>query len=187
MVCYYWLKSIAYSEFSSFYLLPFSVPGYHARYHITFNHLICFSYSWLWQFLRLSFFFYDLDNSIHKTRLLVRYTVKRPYDIYLIFGNFHDYTGVDQERQAAMAQEQLRGANPRPRSGQWPREATLRLRSGVAAERSNPTSKEQWLCRCRRAERSYFTFKVRRGDSSKARSSGCALLEQPWRDTPCPR
>ena len=89
------------------------------------------------------FFFYDLDNSIHKTRLLVRYTVKRPYDIYLIFGNFHDYTGVDQEGQAAMAQEQLRGANPRPRSGQWPREATLRLRSGVAAERSNPTSKEQ--------------------------------------------
>ena len=31
------------------------------------------------------------------------------------------------------------------------------------AERSNPTSKERWLCRCRRAERSYSTFKVRRG------------------------
>ena len=31
------------------------------------------------------------------------------------------------------------------------------------AERSNPTSKEQWLCRHRRAERSYSTFKVRRG------------------------
>jgi len=26
---------------------------------------------------------------------------------------------------------------------------------------------------------SYSTFKVRRGDSSKIRSSGCALLEQP--------
>ena len=31
------------------------------------------------------------------------------------------------------------------------------------AERSNPTSKEWWLCRCRRAERSYSKFKVRRG------------------------
>ena len=32
-----------------------------------------------------------------------------------------------------------------------------------AAERRNPTSKEWWLRRCRRAERSYLTFKVRRG------------------------
>ena len=32
-----------------------------------------------------------------------------------------------------------------------------------AAERSNPTSKEWWLHGCRRAERSYSTFKVRRG------------------------
>ena len=31
------------------------------------------------------------------------------------------------------------------------------------ARRSNPTSKEWWLCRCRRAERSYSTFKIRRG------------------------
>ena len=31
------------------------------------------------------------------------------------------------------------------------------------AERSNPTSKEQWLRGCRRAERSYSMFKVRRG------------------------
>ena len=29
-----------------------------------------------------------------------------------------------------------------------------------AAERSNPTSKEWWLHGCRRAERSYSTFKV---------------------------
>ena len=36
-------------------------------------------------------------------------------------------------------------------------------RSGVAAEWNNPTSKERWLHRCRRAERSYSTFKVRRG------------------------
>ena len=39
--------------------------------------------------------------------------------------------------------------------------ATTRPRSGEAAERSTP--KEQWLRRCRRAERSYSTFKGRRG------------------------
>ena len=33
----------------------------------------------------------------------------------------------------------------------------------MAAERSNPTSKEPWLCGHRRAERSYSTFKVGRG------------------------
>ena len=31
-------------------------------------------------------------------------------------------------------------------------------------ERSNPTSEEGRLCGCSRAERSYSTFKVRRGD-----------------------
>ena len=31
------------------------------------------------------------------------------------------------------------------------------------AKRSNPTSKERWLCGHRRAKRSYSTFKVRRG------------------------
>ena len=30
-------------------------------------------------------------------------------------------------------------------------------------KRSYPTSKERWLCEGRRAERSYSTFKVRRG------------------------
>ena len=44
-----------------------------------------------------------------------------------------------------------------------PRGATLCLRSGEAAERSNPMSKERQLCVHRRAERSYSTFKVRRG------------------------
>ena len=47
--------------------------------------------------------------------------------------------------------------------GQRPRGATTCPRSGEAAERSNPTSKEQWLCGHRWAERSYSTFKVRRG------------------------
>ena len=31
------------------------------------------------------------------------------------------------------------------------------------AERGNSTSKERWLCRRRRAKRSYSMFKVRRG------------------------
>ena len=35
------------------------------------------------------------------------------------------------------------------------------------AERSNSTSKEWWLHRCRRAERSYSTFKVRRGSGEE--------------------
>ena len=47
--------------------------------------------------------------------------------------------------------------------GQWRTRATPCPRSGVAAERSNPTSKERWLHGCRRAERSYCKFKVRRG------------------------
>ena len=48
-----------------------------------------------------------------------------------------------------MSQEQPRGAIPRPRSG-------------VAAERSKPTSKERLLRGRRRTKRSYSTFKVRR-------------------------
>ena len=44
----------------------------------------------------------------------------------------------------------LRGVIPRPKSG-------------VAAERSNHTSKEQQLHRRRKAERSYSMFKVSRG------------------------
>ena len=43
------------------------------------------------------------------------------------------------------------------------REATPHPKSGVAAERSNAMSKERLLHGCRRAERSYSTFKVRRG------------------------
>ena len=35
------------------------------------------------------------------------------------------------------------------------------------AERSKPTSKERWLCGCRKAERSYSMFKVRRGRSEE--------------------
>ena len=67
--------------------------------------------------------------------------------------------------QAAVAQEQLRGATPCPRSG-------------ATAERRYPTSKQRRLRRHRRAKRSYSTFQVRRGDPSKVRSSSCAFLEQ---------
>ena len=57
-----------------------------------------------------------------------------------------------QERQAVRVQEQPRGATAHPRTG-------------AAARRSNPMSKEQWLRGHSRAhvERSYSTFKVRRG------------------------
>ena len=41
--------------------------------------------------------------------------------------------------------------------------ATPHPRSRAVAERSNPMSKEWQLSRHRRAERSYSTFKVRRG------------------------
>ena len=37
----------------------------------------------------------------------------------------------------------------------------------AAAERSNPTSKEQWLRGRGRAKRSYSTFKVRRGSGEE--------------------
>ncbi|XP_070325936.1 LOW QUALITY PROTEIN: pyruvate dehydrogenase E1 component subunit beta, mitochondrial-like [Odocoileus virginianus] len=62
--------------------------------------------------------------------------------------------GGDREHQAVTAQERCRGTSPCPRSG-------------AAAERSNPTSKERLLQGCRRAKRSYSTFKVRRGSREK--------------------
>ena len=88
-----------------------------------------------------------------------------------------------------------RGATPRPRSGAQLRvpgydhagaagRSYPRPRPGAVAERSNPTSKERWLRGHRRAERSYSTFKVRRGGGEeiplpKVRSRSCTLLEQP--------
>ena len=62
--------------------------------------------------------------------------------------------GSGPECQAAMVQERQRGATPRPRPG-------------AAAKRSNPMSTKQWLQMCRRAKRSYSTFKVRRGGSEE--------------------
>ena len=50
------------------------------------------------------------------------------------------------------------------KSGAVERRATPRPRSGAAAERSNPMSEERRLSGHRMAERSYSTFKVRRGN-----------------------
>ena len=58
--------------------------------------------------------------------------------------------GSGQKCKAATVQEQPRGATSRPRPG-------------VVAEISNPTPKERWLHWLRRAQRSYSTFKVRKG------------------------
>ena len=55
-----------------------------------------------------------------------------------------------------------RGVTPHSHQRQL-RGPTPHLRSGAVAERSNPRSKEQQLC-SRRAEWSYSTFNVRRGD-----------------------
>ena len=45
--------------------------------------------------------------------------------------------------------------------------ATPHPRSRAVTERSNPTSKERWLHGHRRVERSYSTFKGRRGGSEE--------------------
>ena len=78
-----------------------------------------------------------------------------------------------------MAQEQPRGTTPHPRSR-------------ATAERSHPKSEARGGGREEQPEerRSYPTLKVRnvvvrRYLSSKVRRSGCALLAQLWRDTPC--
>ena len=59
-----------------------------------------------------------------------------------------------------------------------------RLRSGAAAERRNPTSKDKGKHGCRTAERSYSTFKVRRGDltqgkEQRLRFAGAAVKRYP--------
>ena len=67
--------------------------------------------------------------------------------------------------------------------------ALLLPRSGAAAKRSNPTSKERWLHRRRRAERSYSVIKVRRdsceeiplvqGKEQRLRFAGAAMKRHP--------
>ena len=45
--------------------------------------------------------------------------------------------------------------------------ATPHLRPEAAAGRTNPMSKEQWLCVCKRAKRSHPMLKVRKGSSEE--------------------
>ena len=79
--------------------------------------------------------------------------------------------GAVAESAKLQRQERPRGATPRPRSG-------------AAAGRSNPTSKERWLHGRRRAERSYSMFKVRRGNlvpgkEQQLRFAGAAVKRYP--------
>ena len=78
------------------------------------------------------------------------------------------------------SQEEL----PHARGQGQPGGATLRLMPEAVAAGSNPTSKEQWLHRCRRAKRSYSTFKVRRGSREdihffQGKQQLLCFLEQP--------
>ena len=57
----------------------------------------------------------------------------------------------------------------------------------MVAERSNPTSKEWWLCRCRRAERSYSTFKLRKGDFVQSKEQQLLFAGAAMKRYPCPR
>ena len=65
-----------------------------------------------------------------------------------------------------------------------------RLRGAGAAsgweEIPHIQGQEQWLWGATPRPRSGAAA-VRRYPTSKVRNSGCALLEEPWRDTPCPR
>ena len=87
--------------------------------------------------------------------------------------------------------ETAKRSYPRPRSGAKAERSYPTSEVRAAAQRSNSRSKEQWLCRllprgATPPSRSRGAA-VRRYPLSKVRSSSCALLEQLWRDTPCPR
>ncbi|KAI4549350.1 hypothetical protein MG293_001680 [Ovis ammon polii] len=79
--------------------------------------------------------------------------------------------GLRYIMQSSFCQRQPRGGTPCPRPG-------------VAAKRSNPLSKEPWLCGRRRAKRSYSTVKVRRGDLVQGKAqwlcfAGAAVKRHP--------
>ena len=59
LMCYFSLKSTAFSDFLSFPLLPlFWIPS---RSQMAFNHCVPLGYLWVWQFFRL-YFFNDRDS-----------------------------------------------------------------------------------------------------------------------------
>ena len=71
--------------------------------------------------------------------------------------------GSGRECQAATAQERLRGATPCPRLGRQPRAVSPHQRSGQRLTGATPRPRSRGCAGLRRAERSYSTFKVRRG------------------------
>ena len=87
-----------------------------------------------------------------------RVVAKRSYPTSKVRGSIQDELSHVQGQGWRPSQ-----ATTHQRLGRWLREATTRPRSGEAANSSNPTSKERWLRRHRRAERSYSRFKVSRG------------------------
>ena len=103
--------------------------------------------------------------------------------------------GSDQECQAAMD----RNGRELPRiwgQGQWPGGATpcpqAQARGGGQEDQPHAQGKSHGYVGTGRPRGAIPLWRsgmeaVRRYPSSKVRSNGCALLEQPWRDTPCPR
>lgn len=75
----YWsilTDSVFYPEFFSFRLMPFSIPGPHPRYHLTFSCQVSLGSSWLWHFDNLDSF------EEHRSIILVGWSC---IGIYLIF------------------------------------------------------------------------------------------------------
>ena len=97
--------------------------------------------------------------------------------------------GSGRECQAATAQEQPRGASPRLRPGATAKRSHLVSEARVEAGRSNLTSKDCWLCRHRRAKKSYLMLKVRKpggedlpfvqGKEQRLQFSGAAVRDTP--------
>ena len=91
-------------------------------------------------------------------------------------------SGAAAERSSPSPEVRGSGQEELPRArgqGRWPRGATPRPRSCGCAVAGGPRGATP----CSRSGGAA----MRRYPSSKVRSSGCALLEQPWRDTSCPR
>ena len=100
--------------------------------------------------------------------------------------------GSGRECQAVTVQEQPRGATPRPGSGAATRGVTLPPRSGQPLGGVTPRPRSGGCAGAGGPRGAIPRWRsgrapVRRYSSSKVRSSGYALLEELWRDTPGPR
>ena len=156
------------------------------------------------------------NTSIYKanTNRHRRAAAKRSHPTSEVRGSGREYQNAMAQEWPIGATPRLRsgaatrGVTPRLRSGAVTRGVTPHPRSGRAAGRKYPTPQArgqgQWRGRPTPHPRSYGCMgaggprgaiprwrsgrvAVRRYPSSKVRSNGCALLEQLWRDTPCPR